>query len=43
MLIFIINESKEKEKILKEWKIKIAEKLKIKEDKLIFTDVQVEV
>ena len=39
----ILNESKEKEKFLKEWKIKIAEKLKIKEDKLIFTDVQVEV
>ena len=39
MRIFILNESKEKEKFLKEWKIKIAEKLKIKEDKLIFTDV----
>ena len=35
----ILNNSKEKEEFLKEWKLKIAKKLEINEDKLIFTDV----
>ena len=35
----ILNDSKERENFLKEWKFKIAQKLKINEDKLIFTDV----
>ena len=35
----ILNDPKEKEKFLKDWKIKLCKKLNISEDKLIFTDV----